>query len=179
MGLINKVDMVCLSPVGYGVQLTMARNAGQKWEEQILRGQLTCQSSKVNSRTLMAEIILHWLFKISRNSQVNSNKYVAISSALFPIIKNSRPEQCLYNFNFSREAVVSQFSYQSFISGQLGPYGLQNVLVSKLYQNRKVTKLKTNMATRKTKKKGHGVQLYLMFFWQTFEVISCFGSPER
>ena len=22
MGLINKVDMVCLSPVGYGVQLT-------------------------------------------------------------------------------------------------------------------------------------------------------------
>ena len=45
----------------------MARNAGQKWEEQILRGQLTCQSSKVNSRTLLAEIILHWLFKISRN----------------------------------------------------------------------------------------------------------------
>ena len=55
----------------------MARNAGQKWEEQILRGQLTCQSSKINSRTLLAEIILHWLFKISRNSQVNSNKYVA------------------------------------------------------------------------------------------------------
>ena len=52
-------------------------------------------------------------------------------------------------------------------------------VVSKLYQNRKVTKLKTNMATRKTKKKGHGVQIYLMFFWQTFEVISCFGSPER
>ena len=47
---------------------------------------------EVNSRTLLAEIILHWLFKISRNSQVNSNKYVAISSGLFPIIKNSRPE---------------------------------------------------------------------------------------
>ena len=72
--------------------INMARNAGQKWEEQILRGQLTCQSSKVNSRTLLAEIILHWLFKISRNSQVNSNKYVAISSGLFPIIKNTRPE---------------------------------------------------------------------------------------
>ena len=157
----------------------MARNAGQKWVEQILRGQLTCQSSKVNSRTLLAELILHWLFKISRNSQVNSNIYVAISSGLFPIIKNSRPEQCLYNFNFSREAVASQFSYQSFINGQLGPYDLQNVLVSKLYQNRNVTKLKTNMATRKTKKKGHGVQLYLMFFWQTFEVISCFGSRKR
>ena len=143
----------------------MAGNAGQKWVEQILRGQLTCQSSKVNSRTLLAEIILHWLSKISRNSLVNSNIYVAISSGLFPIIKNRRPEQCLYNFNFFREAVVSQFSYQSFISGQLGPYGLQNVLVSKLYQNRKVTKLKTNMATRKTKnkKKGLGVQLYLMF----------------
>ena len=145
--------------------IRMAGNAGQKWVEQILRGQLTCQSSKVNSRTLLAEIILHWLSKISRNSLVNSNKYVAISSGLFPIIKNRRPEQCLYNFNFFREAVVSQFSYQSFISGQLGPYGLQNVLVSKLYQNRKVTKLKTNMATRKTKnkKKGLGVQLYLMF----------------
>ena len=70
----------------------MARNAGQKREEQILRGQLTCQSSKVNSRTLFAEIILHWLSKVFRNSQVNSNKYVTISSGLFPIIKNSRPE---------------------------------------------------------------------------------------
>ena len=141
----------------------MARNAGQKWEEQILRGQLKCQSSKVNSRTLLVEIILHWLFKISRNSQVNSNKYVAISSGLFPIIKTA-----VENFNFSREAVASQFSNQSFISGQLGTYGLHNVLVSKLYQNRKVTKLKTNMATPKTKKKGHGVQLYLMLVWQTF-----------
>ena len=46
-------------------EITMARNAGQKWVEQILRGQLTCQSSKVNSRTLLAEIILHWLFKVS------------------------------------------------------------------------------------------------------------------
>ena len=156
----------------------MARNAGQKWVEQILRGQLTCQSSKVNSRTLLAKIILHWLFKISRNSLANSNKYVVISSGLFPIIKNSRPEQCLYNFNFSREAAASKFSYQSFIGGQLGPYGLQNVLVSKLYQNRKVTKLKTNMATRKTKK-GHGVQFYLMLFLSTFEVISCFGGPTR
>ena len=128
---------------------------------------------------LLAGIILHWLLKISQNSQVNANKYVAISSGLFPITRNSRPEQCLYNFNFSREAVASQFSYQSVISGQFGPYGLQNVLVSNIYQNRKVTKLKTNMATRKTKKKGHGVQIYLMFFWQTFEVISCFGSPER
>ena len=70
----------------------MARNAGQKWEEQILRGQLKRQSSKVNSRMLLAAIILHWLFKISRNSQVNSNKYVAISSGLFPIIKNSNRE---------------------------------------------------------------------------------------
>ena len=39
--------------------ISMTRNAGQKWVEQILRGQLTCQSSKVNSRTLLAEIILH------------------------------------------------------------------------------------------------------------------------
>ena len=82
------------------------------------------------------------------------------------------------NFNFSREAVASQFSHQSFISGQLGPYGLQNVLVSKLYQNRKVTKLKTNMATREAKKKGHGVQLYLMLFWQTFWSDIMFREPK-
>ena len=63
----------------------MARNAGQKWEEQILRGQLTCQSSKVNSRTLLAEIILHWLFKISRNSQQTQIKMWQFPVDFFPL----------------------------------------------------------------------------------------------
>ena len=94
----------------------MARNAGQKWVEQILRGQLTCQSSKVNSRTLLAEIILHWLFKISRNSQVNSNKYVAISSGLFPIIKKTADQNSVYIILTSPAKQLSPSSHIKVLS---------------------------------------------------------------
>ena len=36
----------------------------------------------------------------------------------------------------------------------------------------------TNMATRKMKKKVHGVQLYMMLFWQTFEADIVFLEPK-
>ena len=56
----------------------MARNDGQKWEVLILRGQLTCQSSKVCSRTLLAEMILHWLLLNEQNGgrKIHSRKAI-------------------------------------------------------------------------------------------------------
>ena len=40
MGLINKVDMVCLSPVGYGVKLTFRALALRRSRQSIYLGNI-------------------------------------------------------------------------------------------------------------------------------------------
>ena len=53
MGLINKVDMVCLSPVGYGVQLTFRASA--------LRRSRLSGAQCMLGRETAANLCLHFL----------------------------------------------------------------------------------------------------------------------